>query len=139
MVITQAILDQLTEQAKASLRLRMNYDLRDSEDDGSQRMLNAIEPGSPERIHRHQHTSETVVCSRGRVVEEFYDELDGSAGSPQGICTDSIVMTPNGPNVAINIPAGQWHSIRAVESGSVVLSCKDGKYEPMSEADILSL
>ena len=130
--ITQGLLDSLTEQAKASPRLRMNYDLRNSEDDGSQRMLNAIEPGSPERIHRHQHTSETVVCIRGRVVEEFYDELER-------ICTDSIELTPNGPNVAVNIPAGQWHSIRAVESGSVVLSCKDGKYEPMSEADILSL
>ena len=132
MVINQSLLNQLTEQAKASPRLRMNHDLRNSEDDGSQRMLNAIEPGSPERIHRHQHTSETVVCIRGCVVEEFYDELER-------ICTDSIVLTPNGPNVAINIPAGQWHSIRAVESGSVVLSCKDGKYEPMSEADILSL
>lgn len=132
MVINQSLLNQLTEQAKASPRLRMNYDLRNSEDDGSQRMLNAIEPGSPERIHRHQHTSETVVCIRGRVVEEFYDELER-------ICTESIVLTPNGPNVAVNIPAGQWHSIRAVESGSVVLSCKDGRYEPMSEADILSL
>lgn len=132
MVITQAILDQLTEQAKASPRLRMNLDLRNSENDGSQRMLNAIEPGSPERIHRHQHTSETVVCLRGKVVEEFYDELER-------ICTDSIVLTPNGPNVAINIPAGQWHSIRAVESGSVVLSCKDGRYEPLSDADILEL
>ena len=78
MVINQSLLNQLTEQAKASPRLRMNYDLRNSEEDGSQRMLNAIEPGSPERIHRHQHTSETVVCIRGRVVEEFYDELDGS-------------------------------------------------------------
>ena len=132
MIINQSLLNQLTEQAKASPRLRMNYDLRNSEDDGSQRMLNAIEPGSPERIHRHQHTSETVVCIRGRVVEEFYDELER-------ICKNSIVLTPNGPNVAVNIPAGQWHSIRAVESGSVVLSCKDGKYEPMSEADILSL
>lgn len=132
MVINQSLLNQLTEQAKASPRLRMNYDLRNSEDDGSQRMLNAIEPGSPERIHRHQHTSETVVCIRGRVVEEFYDELER-------ICTDSIVLTPNDPNVAINIPAGQWHSIRAVESGSVVMSCKDGRYEPMTEADILSI
>ncbi len=132
MVINQSLLNQLTEQAKASPRLRMNYDLRNSKDDGSQRMLNAIEPGSPERIHRHQHTSETVVCIRGRVVEEFYDELER-------ICTESVVLTPSGPNVAVNIPAGQWHSIRAVESGSVVMSCKDGKYEPMSEADILSL
>lgn len=132
MKITKALLDSLSEQAKKSPRLRMNYDLRNSAEDKSQRMLNAIEPGSPECIHRHQHTSETIVCIRGRVVEEFYDELER-------ICTDSIVLTPNGPNVAINIPAGQWHSIRAVESGSVVMSCKDGKYEPMSEADILSL
>lgn len=132
MVINQSLLNQLTEQAKASPRLRMNYDLRNSEDDGSQRMLNAIEPGSPERIHRHQHTSETVVCIRGRVVEEFYDDLER-------ICTESIVLTPNGPNVAVNIPAGQWHSIRAVESGSVVLAVKDGKYEPLSDADILAL
>lgn len=132
MVITQAILDGLTRQAQNSPRLRMNLDLRNSEEDGSQRMLNAIEPGSPERIHRHQHTSETVVCLRGRVVEEFFDELER-------ICTDSIELTPNGPNVAVNVPAGQWHSIHAVESGSVVLTVKDGKYEPLSEADILSL
>ena len=132
MVVTQALLDQLTEQAKASPRLRLNLDLRNSEEDGSQRMLNAIEPGSPQRIHRHQHTSETVVCLRGKVVEEFYDELER-------ICTDSIVLTPNGPNVAVNIPAGQWHSIRAVESGSVVLAVKDGKYEPIQDVDILQV
>lgn len=132
MIITQAFLDSISELAKASPRLRMNYDLRNSEDDGSQRMLNAIEPGSPERIHRHQHTSETVVCLRGRVVEEFYDELER-------ICTESVVLTPNGPNVAVNIPAGQWHSLRAVESGTVVLAVKDGKYEPLTEADILSI
>ncbi len=132
MVIDNKVLDELSAKAKASPRLRMNLDLRNSENDGSQRMLNAIEPGSSERIHRHQHTSETVVCLRGKVVEEFYDELER-------ICTDSIVLTPNGPNVAINIPAGQWHSIRAVESGSVVLAVKDGKYEPLSDADILAL
>lgn len=130
MVIDNKVLDELSAKAKASPRLRMNLDLRNSENDGSQRMLNAIEPGSPERIHRHQHTSETVVCLRGKVVEEFYDELER-------ICTDSIVLTPNGPNVAINIPAGQWHSIRAVESGSVVLAVKDGKYEPLTDADVL--
>jgi len=90
MIIDKKLLDDLSAQAKASPRLRMNLDLRNSEEDCSQRMLNAIEPGSPERIHRHQHTSETVVCIRGRVVEEFYDELER-------ICTDSIVMTPNGP------------------------------------------
>lgn len=132
MIINDKLLDNLTEQAKASPRLRMHYDLRNSAEDKSQRMLNAIEPGSPERIHRHQRSSETVFCIRGRVVEEFYDELER-------ICTESIVLTPNGPNVAVNIPAGQWHSIRAVESGTVVLSVQDGKYEPLSVVDILSL
>lgn len=76
MVITQAILDDLTRRAKASPRLRMNMDLRNGPEDGSQRMLNAIELGSPLPIHRHKYTSETVVCLRGRFVEEFYDELE---------------------------------------------------------------
>ena len=65
MEISQAILDDLTAKAKASERLRMNLDLRDSAEDGSQRMLNAIEPGSTLPIHRHQETSETMVCLRG--------------------------------------------------------------------------
>lgn len=86
MIITQALLDSLTAQAKASPRLRMNLDLRNSADDKSQRMLNAIEPGSPMPIHRHQKTSETVVCLRGRLVWEFYDELER-------ICTDYIELT----------------------------------------------
>lgn len=130
MVITQALLDQLTEQAKASPRLRMNLDLRNTPDDNSQRMLNAIEPGSDMAIHRHQKTSETVVCLRGRLVEEFFDELER-------ICIDSIVLTPNGPIVAVNVPIGQWHRLRAVESGSVVLSVKDGAWEPLGDEDIL--
>ena len=130
MKITQALLDILTEQAKASPRLRMNRDLRNSADDQSQRMLNAIEPGSPLPIHRHQKTSETVVCLRGRLVWEFYDDLERT-------CTDSIILSPNGPTVALNIPAGQWHTVRALESGSVILEMKDGPYEPLSEVDIL--
>ena len=71
MKITQALLDDLTAQAKASPRLRMNYDLRNSAEDGSQRMLNALEPGTPLPIHRHTKSSETVVCLRGRLQEVF--------------------------------------------------------------------
>jgi cupin fold WbuC family metalloprotein len=130
MKITQAILDNLTAKAKASERLRMNLDLRNSSEDGSQRMLNAIEPESVVPIHRHQKSSETVVCLRGRVVEEYYDELER-------ICTEAIELSPNGPVVALNIPAGQWHTLRSLESGSVILEVKDGKYEPISEVDIL--
>ena len=130
MKITQAILDGLTEQAKASPRLRMNLDLRNSPEDGSQRMLNAIEPGSPLPIHRHRKSSETVVCMRGRLVEEFYDDLEM-------ICTESIELSPNGPVVALNIPIGQWHTARALESGTVILEMKDGPYGPTGAEDIL--
>ena len=132
MKITQAILDKLTEEAKASPRLRMNMDLRNSAEDQSQRMLNAIEPGSPLPIHRHQKTSETVVCLRGKLVEEFYDELERR-------CTEAIELSPNGPVVAVNIPAGQWHTVRALESGTVILEMKDGAYEPTGPEDILSI
>ena len=130
MKITQAILDNLTEQAKASPRLRMNLDLRNSAEDQSQRMLNAIEPGSPLPIHRHQKSSETVVCLRGRLVEEFYDDLERT-------CTERIELSPCGPVVALNIPAGQWHTVQALESGTVILEMKNGKYEPISDVDIL--
>ena len=130
MKITQALLDDLTAKAKESPRLRMNHDLRDSVEDTSQRMLNAIEPGSPLPIHRHQNTSETVVCLRGRLVEEFYDDMER-------ICTERIELSPNGPVVALNIPAGQWHTVQALESGTVILEMKNGKYEPISDVDVL--
>ena len=132
MKITQELLDSLTTQAKASPRLRMNLDLRNSAEDGSQRMLNAIEPGSPLPIHRHRSTSETVVCLRGRLVWEYYDEEARR-------CTGTIELSPGGPVVALNIPAGQWHTVKALESGSVILEMKDGAYEPLGEEDVLVL
>lgn len=131
MKITQALLDDLTAQAKASPRLRMNYDLRNSAADGSQRMLNAIEPGSPLPIHRHRHSSETVVCLRGRLREVFYND--------SGEVTEVIDLAPNTACVALNIPLGQWHTVEALESGTVILECKDGKYEPLGEGDVMTL
>lgn len=130
MIITQAILDDLTRQAQSLPRLRMAMDLRNSPDDKSQRILNAIEPGSPLPIHRHRNTNETVTCLRGRIVEEFYDDLERR-------CTDAIELRPDGPVVVINIPAGQWHTVKALESGTVILECKDGAYEPLGEENIL--
>ena len=103
-------------------------------------MLNAIEPGSPLPIHRHQTTSETVVCLRGRLVEEFFAEQSGKTeryDERERICTDRIELSPNGPVMALNIPAGQWHTVRALESGTVILEMKNGKYEPLSDVDIL--
>lgn len=130
MKITQALLDELTAKAKASPRLRMNLDLRDSDEDMSQRMLNAIEPNSIVPIHRHKGSSETVVCLKGRLIQEYYDELES-------ICTEAIELTPNGPIVALNIPAGQWYTVRSLESGTVIMEVKDGPYEPLGEEDLL--
>ena len=130
MKITQALLDKLTDQAKASPRLRMNLDLRNSPADLSQRMLNAIEPGSPLPIHRHQHSSETVVCLRGRLREVFYDDA--------GRVTETIDLAPNGPVVAVSIPIGQWHTVHVQESGTVIMEVKDGPYEPLGPEDFLA-
>ena len=128
MVIDRSLLDNLTAQAKASPRLRMNMDLRNSSADGSQRMLNAIEPGTVMPIHRHKSSSETVVCIRGHFEEFFYDE--------SGALVDVVDMVPGG--VVLNVPIGQWHSLKSLESGTVLLECKDGAYEPLGDEDILA-
>ena len=144
MKIDNALLDNLTAQAKASPRLRMNMDLRDSAEDQSQRMLNAIEPGSVVPIHRHQKTSETVVVLRGRVVEEYYDDAGVLAESfVLGDCHVADAPRNDAPRndvpmvYALNIPAGQWHTLRALESGTVILEMKDGAYEPIGAGDVM--
>ena len=129
MVIDTLLLDKLTAQAKESPRLRMNLDLRNSDADSSQRMLNAIEPGSVVPVHRHQKTSETMVVLRGRVVEEYY--------SSEGALEASYELAAGGPCCALNIPVGQWHTLRALESGTVILEMKDGAYEPISPEDVM--
>ena len=129
MIIDNNILDNLILQAKESPRLRMNLDLRNSPADGSQRMLNAIEPGTILPIHRHQKSSETVACLRGHFEEYFYDD--------DGRLTDVIDMVPGG--TLINIPLGQWHNLKSLESGTVLLECKDGPYEPIASEDIMEM
>jgi cupin fold WbuC family metalloprotein len=128
MIITNQILSDLTAQAKASPRLRCNLDLRNSADDHSQRMLNAIEPGTVMPIHRHMTSSETCVCVRGHFEEYFYDE--------NGNLTETIDMVPGG--TILNIPIGQWHSLKSLESGTVLLEAKDGAYQPLTEDEIMT-
>ena len=133
------ILDELTQRAKESPRLRMNLDLRNSPEDGSQRMLNALEPGTVLPIHRHRTTSEVVVMLRGRAVQYLYDE--------QGRETDAVLLAAgalDGDGVPGAVPGmtvskGQWHKLVALESGTVIFEAKDGPYEPISPADILSV
>lgn len=129
MKITQALLDSLTEKAKVSPRLRMNFDLRNTPADTSQRMLNAIEPGSFLPIHRHRHSSETVVCLRGHIREVFYND--------KGEVTEMIDLVPASECVALNVPIGQWHTVEVLESGTVILEVKDEAYSPLSPEDIM--
>ena len=166
MKIDNILLDKLTAQAQVSPRLRMNLDLRNSAADTSQRMLNAIEPGSVVPIHRHRKTSETVVVLRGRVVEEYYDDAgvlaesfvlgdchvadaprndvnrdaphnDVNRDAPRNDVNHDAPRNDVPMVYALNIPAGQWHTLRALESGTVILEMKDGAYEPIQECDIL--
>lgn len=149
MIFDSTILNKLTALAKESPRLRMNLDLRNSAEDGSQRMLNALEPGTVLPIHRHLKSSETVVCLRGHLRELFYDDngkltnvydLRPGLADPQ---VGGVISTPAwiAPRfcVGLNIPVGQWHSVEVLESGTVILECKDGPYAPLSEDEIFSL
>ena len=139
MKIDDILLDKLTAQAQASPRLRMNLDLRNSPEDGSQRMLNALEPGTVLPIHRHRTTSEVVVMLRGRAVQYLYDE--------QGRETDAVLLAAGaldgdgvpGAVPGMTISKGQWHKLVALESGTVIFEAKDGPYEPMGPEDILSV
>ena len=129
MLLSTALLDALTAQAKASPRLRMNYDLRNTPDDQSQRMLNALEPGTVMPIHRHRNSSETVVVLRGKVKWLYYND--------KGELTDTFIVAAGSDIIGLSVPKGQWHSLECLESGSVILETKDGPWEAMKEEDMM--
>lgn len=133
MLLDKTLLNKLTSQAKNTVRLRVNMDLRDSVDDESQRMLNAIEPGTVIPIHRHTMTSEDVVILLGRAEEVFYDD--------QGRETVRWLLTPGGAEPgsapAIHVPIGQYHTCQSLESGTVIIEFKNTKYDPLTTEDFL--
>ena len=122
---------KLTEGAQSNPRLRVNYDLRTSCYDQSQRMLNALEPGTSVPIHRHRDTTETLVILRGRLRELFYND--------NGDLIDSFEMTAGGTCTVLQIEKGQWHSLECLESGTIIFEAKDGAYSPLTKEDILDV
>lgn len=128
MIIDKQIMDDLSAQAKANPRQRQSLDLRTSTEDQSQRMLNALEPGTVMHIHRHRNSSETMVMIRGCLMEYLYDE--------EGNLTHKILMRPNRENSSIQIEKGQWHSLKCLEPDTFIFEAKDGKYEPLTKEDI---
>lgn len=129
MMIDNHLLDTLSSQAKENPRLRQPYDLRNTPEDNSQRLLNAMEPGTVMPIHRHMKTSETICMVRGKMVMRFYDD--------NGNVTDEFVMEPCGDNPTAQIKKSQWHSLEVLEEGTVVFEAKDGKYEMLSDEDVM--
>ena len=131
MKIDNQLLDTLSAQAKANPRLRQSYDLRTTPEDQSQRILNAVEPGTILPIHRHRGSTETIIVLRGKVVQHYYDD--------NGNKTASYELAPNTAQVGMSVPVGQWHALESLEEGSVIFESKDGAYQPLSAEDILDV
>lgn len=131
MKIDNQLLDTLSAQAKANPRLRQSYDLRTTPEDQSQRILNAVEPGTILPIHRHRGSTETIIVLRGKVVQHYYDD--------NGEKTASYELAPNSAQVGMSVPVGQWHALESLEEGSIIFECKDGAYQPLSAEDILEV
>jgi cupin fold WbuC family metalloprotein len=128
-IIHKALLNHLSTQAIMSPRKRMNFNFHENAESLSQRMLNALEPGTVLPVHRHRHTAETYILLRGRIRVMYYDDAKR--------VTDSVVLDGVEGNFGLNIPLGQWHSLEVLEAGSVIFEAKDGPYSPLTEEDIL--
>ena len=140
-IFNKEFLDSLLAQAKESPRLRQNYDLRNSSEDTSQRMLNALQPGTQVPIHKHETTAETVVCLCGKLEEILYEEVveyettEDSRNFDGGDVmrkvsyreTGRYLLSPTEGNHGMQIPTNTWHSINVIEP-SIILESKDGKY-----------
>lgn len=131
MKLDKGLFDSVTREAEQSERLRMNRDMRTTSADKSQRMLNAIEPGTVLPVHRHRGSTETCIVLRGKAEEIFYD------GSGNEI--ERVMMQPDTDCCGVNIEVGRWHKIVSLEQGTVIFEAKDGAYEPLSPEDILNV
>ncbi len=128
MLLDDRLLDRVQGEAKASERLRMNFNLHESLDAKAQRLLNALEPGTVLPIHRHPHTAETYILVRGRIDVMFYDD--------KATELERYILDPKCGAYGVQIPAGQWHTIEVHES-SVIFEVKDGPYTPLAPEDLL--
>ena len=130
-IIDKDLLNEVSEQAKTSPRLRMNYNFHQSLEDKCHRFLNAVEPGTKVEIHRHPTKDESFVLLRGRVRVNTYND-DGSI-------IEDVVLSQESGNYGVDIPKNVWHKLESLESGSVIFECKEGPYVPHEVEGILSV
>lgn len=128
-LINSVILDESSAKAKASSRLRMNYNLHKSFEDKVQRMFNALEPGTEVPIARHPNSSETLIMLRGKLRVLIYDD-------DKRIIED-VIISPYSENIGYHIPQGTWHKVESLESGTVLFETREGPYTPVAEEDIM--
>ena len=131
MIIDQELLDSLTAQAKASPRLRMNYNFHQSLDDKCHRFLNALEPGTVMAVHHHPTKDETFVVLRGKVIARLFDD--------DGTLRESAVLGPGEGRIGLNVPKGVWHTVECLESGTVLFECKEGPFVPHEQEGVLDV
>lgn len=131
MVIDTELLDKVSERAKASPRLRMNYNFHQSLEDKCHRFLNAVEPGTQVEIHRHLTKDETFVLLRGKVRVNTYND--------DGTVIESIILNPEEGRYGVDIPKNIWHNVESLESGSVFFECKEGLFVEHEVDGILHL
>ncbi len=128
-IINNTLLDTITEKAKTSPRLRMNFNLHDSLDSPVQRLMNALEPGTELPIHRHRHTDETYIVLRGAIKVFLYND--------DKTLKEQVLLNPCDGEYGINIPAGQFHTVEVLEKGTVIFEVKEGPYTPLGDGDTL--
>ena len=128
-LINEDLLNEVTQQAKESPRLRMNHNLHDSLEAKAQRLLNALEPGTVLPVHRHPNTAETYILLRGKIKVMFYNDRKEM--------TESWLLDPMAGGYGVHIPANQWHTLEVMENGTVIFEVKDGPYMPLEKENIL--
>lgn len=122
MIVDKELIDQLFKQAAENPRKRTNYDMRTSPEDGSQRMLNAMLPGTEVAVHRHPNSVENVILITGRMNEILYEEVEGRL-----VETERLYLCPAEGRFGCQVPKGVWHTVEVIEP-SVIYEAKDGKY-----------
>lgn len=129
MLLSESRLTQVSFEAKASPRLRMNYNLHESFEDQVQRMFNALEPGTEIPIARHPYSSETLIMLKGKLRVLIYNDNKE--------IIEDVIIAPNTDNIGYHIPKGTWHKVESLESGTVCFETREGPYTPVAEEDIL--
>lgn len=129
-IIDNNLMNEVSEQAKASPRLRINYNFHKSLDEKCHRMLNAVESGADIPIHHHPTKEESFILLRGKVRVTTYND--------DGTIIEDIILDPLQGRYGVNIGKNVWHTIEALES-SVIFECKEGPFVPHEEEGILSV